>query len=236
MPVAMELARIIISEINDQQVIYLKEVDGPRMFPILIGIFEATSIDRRVKGFEAPRPLTHDLLVSAVESLGGRLSGRGDQRAPRAHLLRQTPRPARGRTGGNRRPPQRRDRRGRHLRPAAADLRVGGRAQRRAGGASVVGVVGHDESMGDRLQVGRRGRRRERLCIMPARRRTHTSAPPGPPWPFSAATTMFTRTSLVLTISTLISASVSALNIRMPTPVWLRMPMPVTVRIATAGS
>jgi uncharacterized protein len=70
MPVAMELSRIIISEINDQQVIYLKEVEGNRTFPILIGIFEATSIDRRVKGFQAPRPLTHDLLVSMVESLG----------------------------------------------------------------------------------------------------------------------------------------------------------------------
>ena len=71
MPVAMELSRIIISEINDQQVIYLKEVDGERMFPILIGIFEATSIDRRVKGIDAPRPLTHDLLVNSVESIGG---------------------------------------------------------------------------------------------------------------------------------------------------------------------
>ena len=71
MPVAMELSRIIISEINDQQVIYLKEIDGSRTFPILIGIFEATSIDRRVKGLESPRPLTHDLLVSAVESIGG---------------------------------------------------------------------------------------------------------------------------------------------------------------------
>ena len=71
MPVAMELSRIIISEINDQQVIYLKEVDGARTFPILIGIFEATSIHRRVSGQQAPRPLTHDLLVSAVESLGG---------------------------------------------------------------------------------------------------------------------------------------------------------------------
>src|SRR3990172_11448026 len=73
MPVAMELARIIISEINDQQVIYLKEVDGHRMFPILIGIFEATSINRRVKGEVAPRPLTHDLLVNAVEALGAEL-------------------------------------------------------------------------------------------------------------------------------------------------------------------
>ena len=72
MPVHMELSRIIISEINDQQVIYLKEVDGERTFPILIGIFEATSIDRRVKHFEAPRPLTHDLLVSVAKAMGGR--------------------------------------------------------------------------------------------------------------------------------------------------------------------
>lgn len=71
MPVAMELSRIIISEISDDQVIYLKEIDGERTFPILIGLFEATSIDRRVKRIETPRPLTHDLLVNAVEALGG---------------------------------------------------------------------------------------------------------------------------------------------------------------------
>jgi uncharacterized protein len=71
MPIAMELSRIIISEINDNQVIYLKEIDGERQFPILIGIFEATSIDRRVKGYPSPRPLTHDLIVSVVENLGG---------------------------------------------------------------------------------------------------------------------------------------------------------------------
>lgn len=73
MPVQMELSRIIISEINDQQVIYLKEVDGERTFPILIGIFEATSIDRRVKHQQSPRPLTHDLLVSVVDNLGAEL-------------------------------------------------------------------------------------------------------------------------------------------------------------------
>ena len=73
MPVQMELSRIIISEISDQQVIYLKEIEGERTFPILIGIFEATSIDRRVKHYESPRPLTHDLLVSAVEAMGGEL-------------------------------------------------------------------------------------------------------------------------------------------------------------------
>lgn len=71
MPVRMQLARIIISEISDNQVVYLQEVDGDRQFPILIGIFEATSIDRRVKGdYQPPRPLTHDLIVSVASSLG----------------------------------------------------------------------------------------------------------------------------------------------------------------------
>lgn len=73
MPVQMKLSRIIISEINEQQVIYLKEVDGDRQFPILIGYYEATSIDRRVKHQAAPRPLTHDLLVNVVEALGAEL-------------------------------------------------------------------------------------------------------------------------------------------------------------------
>ena len=73
MPIQMQLSRIIISEINEQQIIYLKEVDGDRQFPILIGIFEATSIDRRVKHFASPRPLTHDLLVNTVEQLGAEL-------------------------------------------------------------------------------------------------------------------------------------------------------------------
>jgi bifunctional DNase/RNase len=73
MPVQMQLSRIIISEINEQQVIYLKEVEGDRSFPILIGIYEAGAIDRRVKRQKSQRPLTHDLLVNSIEALGGEL-------------------------------------------------------------------------------------------------------------------------------------------------------------------
>ena len=69
----MELRRIIISEIHEQQVIALKEVDGDRSFPIVIGIFEATSIDRRVKRQPSPRPLTHDLVAAVIENMGGEL-------------------------------------------------------------------------------------------------------------------------------------------------------------------
>jgi bifunctional DNase/RNase len=39
----------------------------------MIGIFEATSIDRRVKGTPSPRPLTHDLVASVIENMGGEL-------------------------------------------------------------------------------------------------------------------------------------------------------------------
>jgi len=70
----MRLAKIIISEISDNQIVFLKEVDGERQFPILIGIFEATSIDRRVKKIARPRPLTHDLLAGIVHAMGGELN------------------------------------------------------------------------------------------------------------------------------------------------------------------
>ena len=72
-PVQMELKQIIISEIHEQQIIKLKEVEGDRSFPIVIGIFEATSIDRRVRGISNPRPLTHDLVANTVESMGGEI-------------------------------------------------------------------------------------------------------------------------------------------------------------------
>jgi bifunctional DNase/RNase len=70
-PVQMELRRIIISEVDEHQVIVLKEVEGERSFPIVIGIFEATSIDRRVRGMQSPRPLTHDLIAAVIDQLGG---------------------------------------------------------------------------------------------------------------------------------------------------------------------
>ena len=71
MSIQMELHKIIISEMQDQQIIVLKEVDGDRKFPIVIGSGEAYAIDRRLKGIVHPRPLTHDLLAAVIEQLGG---------------------------------------------------------------------------------------------------------------------------------------------------------------------
>jgi bifunctional DNase/RNase len=73
METEVELSRIIINEQSDQQIIVLKERHGPRGFPIVIGIVEIFAIDRRLKGIEPPRPLTHDLLASVIEGLGAKV-------------------------------------------------------------------------------------------------------------------------------------------------------------------
>ena len=69
----MELRRIVTDDVREQYVIYLKEAEGDRHFPIVIGLFEVVSIERRVKGVPTPRPLTHDLLARTIEGLGGEL-------------------------------------------------------------------------------------------------------------------------------------------------------------------
>lgn len=52
----------------------LKEVNGNRRLPIIIGAFEAQSIALEMEGIKPPRPLTHDLIKSILDSLGVELS------------------------------------------------------------------------------------------------------------------------------------------------------------------
>ena len=67
--VPTELSRILITETSDQQVIWLKEQNGTRSFPIVIGIFEAYAIKRKLNDEVIERPLTHDLLASVLGRL-----------------------------------------------------------------------------------------------------------------------------------------------------------------------
>ncbi len=71
--VLVELSRIVINEQSHEQIIVLKQKDSSRHFPIVIGIFEAWAIERRVKDVPVPRPMTHDLLARTIELLGGEL-------------------------------------------------------------------------------------------------------------------------------------------------------------------
>ena len=71
--IQVELSRIIIDEKRQDQVIVLKEKDGERQIPIVIGFMEASSIKIKISGVDVPRPMTHDLLVNVMGVLGGRL-------------------------------------------------------------------------------------------------------------------------------------------------------------------
>src|SRR3990167_9483651 len=67
--IEMELNKIIIDEKRQDQVIVLKEKNGVKTLTIVIGLLEASSIKMKLSGINAPRPLTHDLLYSIIESL-----------------------------------------------------------------------------------------------------------------------------------------------------------------------
>jgi hypothetical protein len=69
-----ELSRIVLRDTAEEQYIFLREKDGGgRVFPILIGRFEARAIDRTVRRQAFPRPMTHDLLAAIVEATGTHL-------------------------------------------------------------------------------------------------------------------------------------------------------------------
>jgi bifunctional DNase/RNase len=71
--VEMELNKIVIDEKRHDQLIALKEKDGPRMLPIVIGLAEASAIKLKISGFNPPRPLTHDLLHSLIKDLDAQI-------------------------------------------------------------------------------------------------------------------------------------------------------------------
>ncbi len=68
--IPVELFQVEIKEGAFHHRIVLKEVDGDRKIPIAIGPFEAFEIERKLTGSTAPRPMTHDLMGSILDSLG----------------------------------------------------------------------------------------------------------------------------------------------------------------------
>ena len=67
--VEMELNKIVIDEKRHEQLIVLKEKNGERLLPIVIGLAEASAIKLKISGFEPTRPLTHDLLYTNIKYL-----------------------------------------------------------------------------------------------------------------------------------------------------------------------
>lgn len=73
MLIPVDIRRVLIRETDQTFLVELAEKDGPRTLPIVIGFLEAQAIMRRLSGETPPRPMTHDLLDSAVYALGGEI-------------------------------------------------------------------------------------------------------------------------------------------------------------------
>ena len=67
----MTIDSIRVSPMNYQRVVILKEKDSDRYLPIWIGPAEADAIAVKLQDLTVPRPLTHDLLRTIIDTLGG---------------------------------------------------------------------------------------------------------------------------------------------------------------------
>lgn len=71
--IQMELFQLMIAETREEQVIVLREVGGSRTFPIVIGSYEAITLNRKLNSNKTPRPLTHDLIENILHGLNATL-------------------------------------------------------------------------------------------------------------------------------------------------------------------
>ena len=72
--IEMTIDSIRVSLMNYQRVVILKEKMAERYLPIWIGPAEADAIAVKLQGVTVPRPLTHDLLRSVIDTLGATVS------------------------------------------------------------------------------------------------------------------------------------------------------------------
>jgi bifunctional DNase/RNase len=70
----MKVDKLGIDLLTHDPVVILKDLEGRRYLPILIGAFEATAIQLALEGQTVPRPLSHDLMKAMLDSLNAKLT------------------------------------------------------------------------------------------------------------------------------------------------------------------
>lgn len=72
--IEVKVSGLALDGSNNTPVVLLKERNGERVLPIWIGAPEANAIAMALEGIRAERPLTHDLMVTLIEGLEGKVS------------------------------------------------------------------------------------------------------------------------------------------------------------------
>jgi bifunctional DNase/RNase len=71
--IQVTVAGLGIAPPSSVPLLLLKERDGERVLPVGIGPLEAQAIVMPLQGVQPPRPMTHDIFVEILASLGGHL-------------------------------------------------------------------------------------------------------------------------------------------------------------------
>lgn len=73
MPKEMTVAGVTVDPVTKSPIVVLRDRESGNVVPIWIGILEANAIALALEGMEMPRPMTHDLLKSILDTTGSRL-------------------------------------------------------------------------------------------------------------------------------------------------------------------
>jgi uncharacterized protein len=68
--IRMEIRGLMLDPSSNVPIVVLRDVDNNVFLPIWIGVFEANAIALRIENVVPPRPMTHDLLRSALDLAG----------------------------------------------------------------------------------------------------------------------------------------------------------------------
>jgi bifunctional DNase/RNase len=70
----VEIKGLMLDPSSNVPIVILRDTDSQLFLPIWIGVSEAHAIASRIEGIDPPRPMTHDLLRSVLEQLGGKVA------------------------------------------------------------------------------------------------------------------------------------------------------------------
>lgn len=74
MEIEMKIRGLLVDPSTNMPIVLLKDPQSEALLPIWVGVFEANAIALEVEKTTTPRPLTHDLLRCAIDSLNAQVT------------------------------------------------------------------------------------------------------------------------------------------------------------------
>jgi uncharacterized protein len=69
MQIEMTIKGLMIDPVTSTPIVVLRDLEGQRVLPIWVGVFEANAIAVQIENVTLPRPMTHDLLRNVISDL-----------------------------------------------------------------------------------------------------------------------------------------------------------------------